>query len=411
MDHPRPPVLLAWLHDREREIVALLERLVVTESPSLDAAAQRGPFSALAEELTQLDYVVRRVRGAGVGDHLYARPRARKRAAPFQLVIGHTDTVWPVGTLTRMPVRRDGDNLFGPGTYDMKAGLVQLVFALRALRAFDLSPSVTPVVLFNTDEEIGSGDSERVIRRLARGAERAFVLEGGEGADGRLKIARKGVGRFEITVHGRASHAGTSFEQGASAIFELSHQVQRLFALNDPAHGITVNVGTVDGGLRPNVVAPEATASVGVRVPTEVAAQELERAIRNLKPVVEGCSLEVDGGIGRPPMEPTPRNRLLLATAQQLGRDLGLTLEDAGLVGGGSDANTTSLHTATLDGLGPVGDGGHAADEHVSISSTAERAALLAMLLLEPAREKPVRLVRSRRPRVIIAAAGDNETS
>ncbi|MGZ4370095.1 MAG: M20/M25/M40 family metallo-hydrolase [Gaiellaceae bacterium] len=411
MDQPRPPVLLAWLRQREREIDALLERLVVAESPSLDAAAQRVPFSVLAEELAQLDYVVRRVRGAGVGDHLYARPRARKRAAPFQLVIGHMDTVWPVGTLTRMPVRRDADNLFGPGTYDMKAGLVQLVFALRALRAFDLSPSVTPVILFNTDEEIGSDDSEDVIRRLARGAERAFVLEGGEGADGRLKIARKGVGRFEITVHGRASHAGTSFEQGASAIFDLSHQVQRLFALNDPAHGITVNVGTVDGGLRPNVVAPEATASVGVRVPTDVAAQELERAIRSLQPVVEGCSLEVDGGIGRPPMEPTPRNRLLLASAQRLGRDLGLTLEDAGLVGGGSDANTTSLHTATLDGLGPVGDGGHATDEHVSISSTAERAALLAMLLLEPAREKPVRLVRSRRPRVIIAAAGDNETS
>lgn len=192
---------------------------------------------------------------------------------------------------------------------------------------------------------------------LARSAERAFVVEGGEGADGRLKIARKGVGRFELTVRGRASHAGTSFEQGISAIPELSHQIQRLFDLNDRARGITVNVGTIDGGLRPNVVAPQATASVGVRAPTHEAAQELERAIRSLKPVLAGSSLEVHGGIGRTPMEATPRNRLLLETAQQLGRELGLEMADAGVVGGGPDANTTSLYTATLDGLGPIGDG------------------------------------------------------
>jgi glutamate carboxypeptidase len=298
------------------------------------------------------------------------------------------DTVWPRGTLSRMPVRRENDLLFGPGTYDMKAGLVQIVFALRALRSFDLRPAVTPVVVVNTDEEVGSEESECVIERLARGAERAFVLEGGEGPDGKLKIARKGVGRYRLTVRGRASHAGTSLEEGVSAVLELSHQVQRLFALNDPARGITVNVGTIDGGLRPNVVAPEATADVGVRVPTEAAARVLERRIRGLRPVLEGSTLEVGGGIGRPPMEPTPRNRRLLVTACRLGDELGLELEDAGLVGGGSDANTTSRHTATLDGLGPVGDGDHAADEHVSVPSMAERAALLALLLLEPARER-----------------------
>ena len=246
---------------------------------------------------------------------------------------------------------------------------------------------MTPVVFVNTDEEIGSTASERVIR-ATRPRRRARVrARSGRGRDGRLKIARKGVGRFELTVHGRASHAGTSFEEGVSAILELSHQVQRLFALNDPKRGITVNVGTVDGGLLPNVVAPEASASISVRVPTTAAAAELERAIPHSSPSCEGSSLEVTGGIGRPPMEPTPRNRGLLATAQRLGRELGLELEDAGLVGGGSDANTTSLYTATLDGLGPVGDGGHAADEHVSISSIAERAALLALLLLEPARD------------------------
>lgn len=382
----RGPLLLGWLRGREPEMVALLTRLVSAESPSLDPAAQQESFAVLAEALATLDYHIRRVRGWEAGDHLYARPRRRGRRAPFQLLVGHMDTVWPVGTLTRMPVRHNGDMLFGPGSYDMKAGLVQLVFALRALSAFALSPSVTPVVVVNTDEEIGSDDSGRLIRLLAAGAERAFVLEGGEDDTGRLKVARKGVGRYQLTVRGRPAHAGTSFERGASAIFELSHQIQLLFALNDAARGITVNVGTVDGGLRPNVVAPRATASIGVRVPTEGAMQELDGAIRTLQPVSSGTSLEVEGGFGRPPMEPTPRNRLLLATAKRLGRELGLTLEDAGLVGGGSDANTTSLYTATLDGLGPVGDGDHAWDEHVSITSIAERAALLAMLLLEPAR-------------------------
>jgi glutamate carboxypeptidase len=294
------------------------------------------------------------------------------------------DTVWPLGTLERMPVRREGDVLFGPGTHDMKAGLVQLVFALRALHALGLTSTVTPVVFVNSDEEIGSKSSERVLRRLGRHAERALVLEAGEGTRGRLKIARKGVGRFELTVRGRAAHVGTDFEAGVSAILELSNQVPRLFALNDPKHGITVNVGTIDGGLLPNVVAPEARASIGVRVPTATAEAEVERALHGLQPTLPGSSLEIDGGMSRPPMAATPRNRRLLETAQRLGRSLGLDLEDAGIAGGASDANTTSIYTATLDGLGPVGDGGHAADEHVSIASIPTRSALLALLLLEP---------------------------
>jgi glutamate carboxypeptidase len=387
MPGTRGPALLSWLRDREPEIVALLEQLVLAESPSDDPVAQQQPFSILAAELSRADFAVRCISGFETGDHLYGRPRARRRGAPFQLIVGHMDTVWPLGTVELMPLRRDGDLLFGPGTHDMKAGLVQLVFALRALQAFGLTPAVTPVVVVNSDEELGSKSSQRVLRRLARSAERAFVLESGEHDEGRLKIARKGVGRFRVVAHGRASHAGTSFERGVSAILELSYQVQRLFALNDPERGITINVGTVDGGLLPNVVAPEASASVSARVPTTAAAAEVERAIRSLQPVLEGSSLEIEGGIGRPPMEPTPRNRQLLTTAQRLGNVLGLELEDAGLVGGASDANTTSLYTATLDGLGPAGDGGHAPDEHVSISSIAEHAALLALLLLEPARD------------------------
>ncbi|HSC73101.1 MAG TPA: M20 family metallopeptidase [Gaiellaceae bacterium] len=385
MPRARAAELLAWLEEHELDFVRLVERLARTESPSLDASAQAAVFAALATELESVGYRVRRVDRPRAGPHLYARPASRCRHAPFQLVVGHMDTVWPVGTLRQMPVYREGDILFGPGTCDMKAGLAQLVFAVKALDACRLVPTVTPIVVINADEEIGSPTSERMIERFARLAERAFVLEAGDGPDGRLKIARKGVGRYELKVRGRASHAGTSFDEGVSAVLELSHQVQRLFALNDPRHGVTVNVGTVDGGMRPNVVAPEASAEIGVRVPTARAARDLDRSLRSLRPVLRGSMLELSGGIGRPPMEATPRNRALFAVAQRLGRDVGLSLVDAGLVGGGSDANTTSRYTATLDGLGPIGDGDHATHEHIRVRATTQRTALLALLLLEPA--------------------------
>ena len=391
--------LRAWLDQHESHFVHLVERLAGVESPSLDPAAQAAVFTVLAEELGKVGYLVRRVPAADTGAHLYARPAARRRGGPYQLVVGHMDTVWPLGTLEHMPVRRDGDVLFGPGTYDMKAGLAQFVFAAKALAACGLVPSVTPVVFMNTDEEIGSPTSEHMIERLARRADRALVLEAGEGPDGRLKIARKGVGRYRLLVRGRASHAGTSFEKGVSAVLELSHQVQRLFALNDAERGVTVNVGTIDGGMRPNVVAPEASAEIGVRVPTARAARKLEGSLRSLRPVLSGSSLELSGGIGRPPMEPTARNGALLAAAQRLGRALGLALSDAGLVGGGSDANTTSRYAATLDGLGPIGDGGHAADEHIRVSATLDRTALLALLLLEPPRQSAAQRVQRSRPR------------
>jgi glutamate carboxypeptidase len=382
----RPSVLLQdWLGAHRREMVELVKRLARAESPSLDPATQRGPYRILAAELERAGYLVRPVRGRKVGDHLYARPVERRRGAPRQLLIGHMDTVWPLGTLEEMPLREEKGTLYGPGVADMKGGLVEIVFALRALRELGLRPSVTPVVFVNTDEEIGSVESARLIQLLATGADRAFVLESGEGANGQLKIARKGLGRFVLTVRGRSSHAGADFEQGISAILELSHQVQRLFALNDPARGITVNVGTIDGGLRPNVVAPEARAFVDVRAPTEEAARVLEQEIQGLGPILEGATVEVDGGFARRPMEPTRRNRALLATAKRLGRELDLQIEDAGLVGGGSDANTTSLVTATLDGLGPIAEGSHARDERADLVRFPDRTALLALLLLEPA--------------------------
>ena len=391
--------LVHWLDRRRPEMVQLLERLVRAESPSVEPQAQQEPFRILAAELERIGYLVRPVGGGlrgATGSHLYARPRQRRRGDPRQLLIGHMDTVWPIGTLAEMPVRVDDGLLFGPGTADMKGGLVEIVFALRVLHELGLSPTATPVVLVNTDEEIGSVDSSRMISLLARGAERAFVLECGEGPDGKLKIARKGVGRFELTIQGRPAHAGADSADGVSAILELSRQVQRLFALNDPAHGVTVNVGLIDGGLRHNVVAPTASAVVDVRVPTAAAGRELEHALRGLEPTLAGATIEVEGSFRRPPMEPLPRNRELLAAATRLGLGLGVTVADAGLAGGGSDANTTSLYTGTLDGLGPIGDGSHAANEHIDLTRLPERTALLALLLLEPVGH-PVLAARRRR--------------
>jgi glutamate carboxypeptidase len=282
-----------------------------------------------------------------------------------------------------MPPRRDKGRLYGPGVYDMKGGLVQLIFALLALHELGLRPSLTPVVLVNSDEEIGSSDSKRHITLLARGAARALVLEPPAAPTGSLKTSRKGVERFEVVVRGRAAHAGSNPEHGASAILELSHQVQKLFSLSDLEHGVTVNVGTIDGGLRANVVAPEAKALVDVRAPTEDSARAVARAIRSLEPSQPGTTITVRSDSGRPPMPATDRNRALFRRAETLGRELGLTIEEAPLVGGASDANLTSGLTATLDGLGAVGDGAHAPDEHVVVAALPERAALLALLLLE----------------------------
>lgn len=378
-----PRRVLQEVRWRRDQFLSLLEALCRRESPSLDPGGQQAVHALLAANLDALGFEVRRLPGARSGGQLYARPRRRARGAPLQLLLGHCDTVWPAGTLSSMPFAVDGDRVRGPGVYDMKGGLAQLVVALATLRGLDLWPSATPVVLVNADEEVGSRESGRHVRRLARVACRAFVLEPSLGVDGRLKTERKGVARYTVVVRGRAAHAGLDPTAGASAILELSHVIQALFALNDPARGVTVNVGTIDGGLRPNVVAPESRAVVDVRARTIADTERVDAAIRGLVPVTPGTSLDVAGGLGRPPLEPTPRNLALFATAQQLAARIGLPL-DGGLAGGGSDGSTASLYTATLDGLGPVGDGAHAAHEYLEIGATLERAALLALLLLAP---------------------------
>ncbi|NNF59175.1 MAG: M20 family metallopeptidase [Rhodothermaceae bacterium] len=362
---------------------ALLRRLVEIESPSTEPQRQLACLDVLATELDRLGFACRHLLGRTTGGQLYARPAPRSKAQPVQLLLGHADTVWPAGTLQSMPlVEREG-RLHGPGVFDMKGGLTQMLLALDTLDALGLDPPATPVVFVNTDEEIGSFESMHWVERLARCAARTFVVEPALGLDGRLKTARKGVGKFRVVVQGRASHAGLDPEGGASAILELSHVIQALHALNDPARGISVNVGMIEGGQRPNVVAPESRAVVDVRVPTVEDARAIEDHILGLQAITPGALLSITGRVGRPPLERTPRNRRLWHQAKEAAALLGIPL-DEGMAGGGSDGNTTSLYTATLDGLGAVGDGAHAIHEFAFLDRIPERAALLALLLLAP---------------------------
>lgn len=387
---PHDPALARRVLERlrsDRETMAdVLRRLVEIETPSTVPAAHGPAFDLLAAALAEAGHEVRRLSGRATGGQLYSRPP--DGGAPFQLLLGHVDTVWPLGTLERMPTVRRGRAFRGPGSFDMKAGLVQMLFALRVLRSLELEPDVTPVVLVTSDEELGSGESVRHIQRLARRATRALVLEPALGEEGRIKTARKGVGEYRIRVRGVSAHAGLAPERGASAIAELAHVIRRVHALSRPERGVTLNVGRIRGGTRSNVVAAEALASVDVRIVHAEDAERVDRAIRSLEPEVPGTRIEVRGGLNRLPMERTLRNRALWGAARRVGRVLGLELEE-GTSGGGSDGNFTSLHTATLDGLGAVGGGAHAEHEWVDVDRMPERAALLALLLLLPADAAP----------------------
>ncbi len=362
-------------------MLSLLKELVSLESPSDDVESQGPVQERLSRSLADLGFRVRRIPGRRTGGVLYAVPRKRVRGRGAQLLLGHSDTVWPRGTLETMPLREEAGRLMGPGVFDMKGGLVQMVVALRILRTLGLEPPLTPVVLVNSDEEIGSPESGRVIRRLARRVVRAFIPEPSMGPEGRVKTTRKGWSRYTLKVTGRAAHAGLDPGGGASAILELAHLIQALHAMTDLEGGVTVNVGVIRGGSRSNVIAPEASAEVDVRVLRQAQAREVEEAIRSLDTTVSGTSLEVVARGAVPPLEPTPGNRALWEAARKAARDVGLTLEET-TAGGGSDGNTTSLYTPTLDGIGAVGDGAHAPHEFLFVDRHVERCALLARLLL-----------------------------
>ncbi|MGC8639877.1 MAG: M20 family metallopeptidase [Isosphaeraceae bacterium] len=369
-----------FLRDHCHQIVAETVALAEHESPSRDTSALRGLAEMLSRRLSQLSGTVESHEDASGGPHILARFPGQSELRPA-LVLGHFDTVWPIGTLERMPVAQDEGCLRGPGVYDMKASLAIFHAVLEAFQAFGLQPPRPIVALYTSDEEIGSPGSRPIIEGLARLAEHVLVLEPPL-ADGSLKTARKGVGRFTIEVEGKAAHAGVAPERGRSAVVELAHQILRAHALNDPAVGTTVNIGLIEGGTTANVVPARALAEVDVRATTLAAAQAVEQSLRALQPVTRDTRIKVSGSFNRPPMERTAASAALFDKARAIGAGLDLNLTE-GSTGGGSDGNfTAALGVPTLDGLGSLGGGAHADDEHVVIASLPDRAALLAALLL-----------------------------
>jgi len=369
--------LLAFCERELPWLIETIEALVCLESPSGDAAAINRCAAELESRLGGLGGRVTRLPGGPAGDHLRAEFGSGARRV---LLLGHIDTVWPAGTLARRPFRAEGGRLYGPGVFDMKAGLALAGLAVKALaQESDGLPGVV-VLLVTADEETGSAASRGIIEAEARVSDAALVLEPAL-PGGALKTRRKGCGEFVLRVSGRAAHAGIEPELGASAISELARQILRIEALRDAAAGTAVNVGVVRGGSRPNVVAADAEAMIDVRVASAAEATRVTAALLALKPVDPGTQVAVAGGIDRPPMERSAAGAALFAVAQAVAADLGRTLGEGG-TGGGSDGNlTAALGVPTLDGLGAVGGGAHADNEHVTTADLPWRAALVAGLL------------------------------
>ncbi len=360
---------LPWAIENIRALVRL-------ESPSNDKQAVDRCGGALEAQLEALGGRVRRLPRPDSGDHLVAH--FGEGDVPVML-LGHFDTVWPSGQLERMPPITENGRLHGPGVFDMKAGIVLALLALRALEhAAHALPHV--VMFLSADEETGSLTSRAAIEEQARESAAVLVLEPPL-PGGALKTARKGCGRFDLTVTGIAAHAGIEPEKGANAIAELASQLLILEQLEDRRQGVSVTVCTVSGGTRTNVVPDRATASIDVRAPTRAAAVRLESAIRGLQPIRPGTRLAVSGGFDRPPLERSGPVVRLYEEARSVAASLGYELGE-GSTGGGSDGNfTAGVGVPTLDGLGAVGDGAHAAYEHVEVAALAWRAALLAGLI------------------------------
>lgn len=361
---------LGWMLDE-------IERLVRAESPSTDKSAVDRCGEILAERLTSIGGRVQRIGRAASGDPIRA---AFGRGTRQVLLLGHLDTVWPVGQLERMPVRRTGDRLHGPGTLDMKAGLVVAMTAMRAIDRAKEADGMRRVILCTTDEEIGSAASRELIEEEARRSDAVLVLEPAL-PGGAVKTSRQAVGQFELAIGGVSAHAGIDPGKGASAIHELARQIARVEALQDLSRGVSVNVGIISGGTRPNVIAEQARATVDVRAPRMEDARRVEDAFRSLSVQDPRTTLTLAGGFERPPLERTAAVVRLYEMARDVSRDLGRELREGG-TGGGSDGSfTAALGVPTLDGLGPDGDGAHAVHEHVLISSLAWRAALVAGLV------------------------------
>jgi glutamate carboxypeptidase len=373
--------LQQYLRGQRDAMLETLRQFVEIESPSSDKAAVDRCGAKVAEEWrrrAQVEILPHDVRGNLVRAEIAQRnPESEKQI----FVLGHFDTVYPIGTAARMPFRLADGRAWGPGTFDMKGGIVLALYAVDALRAAGIEPRRKLVFLWTSDEEIGSDAARARIDSEARKSAAVFVLEPPFGPDGRAKTRRKGIGGLEVIVHGRSSHAGINPEDGVNAVHELALQIARLIAMNDPQRGITVQANVISGGTTSNVVPDSARAQVDVRFSNLVDAKPLEEKLLGLQPILPGARLELRGGINRPPLERTKGVEELFHHAQGLARELGFELGEAS-TGGGSDGNLTgALGIPTLDGIGAVGDGAHSERECVVIDALPQRAALLAGLL------------------------------
>ncbi len=362
----------------QSEIISLTRELVLCESPSFDAAAVNRFVELVADKLSILGKV-KTFPGGRFGRHLRCEFKLPGRGKQGQiLALGHSDTVWEIG---KIPYGVSKERIAGPGVLDMKSGIAFFIFAMRALVELDRPVKHAVVLQLNSDEEVGSESSRPLTEEAAKKSSAVLVLEPGTGLEGKLKTARKGVGDYVVTVRGRAAHSGLDFEAGASAILELVRQIERIAGFTQVQRGVTVNPGVISGGTRTNVVAAEARAEFDMRVLRLKDAASLDKKFRSLKPVDKRCSIQVVGGLNRPPMERSAGIRALFKTAQSLARAIGVELEES-TSGGGSDGNfTAALGIPTLDGLGGVGEGAHAVNESILIDRIADRTALLAGLV------------------------------
>jgi glutamate carboxypeptidase len=363
-------------------MIRILESFVRAESPSTEKHAADACARVIADEWRKRGVQVELLEQKQRGAHLritYAHNAAKPSAQ--LLVLGHYDTVYATGTLAKMPFRTAAGKVFGPGIFDMKAGIVQALFALDAIQQSGAVPSQKIVFLWTSDEEIGSESSRRLLETEAKRSDAVFVLEPSLGAKGLLKTARKGVGEAEIIVHGRASHAGLAPEKGVNAIHELALQLARIKEWNDARRGISINAGLVNGGTRPNVIPERAKAILDLRALSIADMQKIDKRLKGLRPILPGAKIEVRGGFNRPPLE-RRYSAELFQRAKSLAQRMGLNIGEA-TAGGGSDGNlTAALGIPTLDGLGAVGDGAHSPGEYVIARAMPQRAALLAALLM-----------------------------
>lgn len=378
MEHEINREILTFLRRHQGQMADQLTLLIELESPTDHKPSLDRLSTYLAAELLALGARVETLPQAEAGDHVRARWGEGQGGA---LMLCHMDTVWDVGTVAERPVRIEEGRLYGPGAHDMKGGIVITLWAMRALRELGLLPAGAVTLLLTSDEETGSLTSRSIIEAEALKHRLVFVMEPPVPPEGSYKTARKGVGDYRVEVTGRAAHSGADHARGINALQELAHQVQAIQGFTDYERGTTFNVGRAGGGTRRNVVPAEAWAEIDVRIVHVAEAERVEAQMQSLRPHLPGAEVKVTGGFERPPMERTAEIAALFGRAQDLARGMGLDLSEAS-TGGASDGNlTAALGVPTLDGMGVVGDGGHAIDEHALISSLPKRAAILAAML------------------------------